>query len=95
MVSVSIWSPLEANGGEPEFEPDDFCLRVENNVYGEASAGKIWYDHVSNYLLKTASSYGQQLTDAYSFVVTSSRAKAAYVSLYYTWTPSCSLEILN
>ena len=25
---------------------------MEKNVYGEANAGKIWYDHVSTYLMK-------------------------------------------
>ena len=51
-VWVREYLIAKANGGAPEFEPDDYRMRVDKNVYGKASAGKIWYDHVSTYLMK-------------------------------------------
>ena len=43
---------LVAKYGTPPYEPDDFLLRVNRNVYGANDAGRIWFDLISGVLME-------------------------------------------
>ena len=41
---------LRRKHGEPPYNPDDFYLRVDKNVYGREESGLIWFQMLSQFL---------------------------------------------
>jgi hypothetical protein len=42
---------LLAKHGELPYDPAEFLLRVNRNVYGATDAGKLWFELLSEFLL--------------------------------------------
>ena len=54
------------HGGSLPYDPDDYLLRVDKNVYGDADSGRIWFDSFSDYLLN-ALGFTQSMIDRCAF----------------------------
>jgi hypothetical protein len=39
------------HGGDAPFDPDDYLLRVDKNIYGTEDAGRVWFDLLSSALI--------------------------------------------